>query len=66
MNSGQLERAIRRALTLFDNWQRVTGCLEGSSYEWEIRGIIEDAVHCGAQEALGVYKPLDAEQDNDA
>lgn len=63
MSTGQVEKAKRRALIIFDNWQRITGVFRGSSYEWEVRAIIEDAVEIGIQEALDIYKPLDAEKD---
>lgn len=63
MNRGEVERAERRALTILDKWLRLTGCLDGSSYVWEIEGIVKDAVHCGIQEALGAHKPLEAEED---
>jgi hypothetical protein len=63
MNQGEMARAKRRALRIFDEWQRITGCLEGSSYIWELEGIVEDAVECGAQAALGIYEPLEAEKE---
>lgn len=63
MNHGELARAKRRALAIFDEWQRITGCLDGSSYVWELEGIVEDAVECGAQAALNVYEELEAERD---
>lgn len=59
---GELERAKRRALTIFDAWLRVTGAIpEGSSWVWEAEGCISDAVEIGVQCALGIYKPLDSE-----
>lgn len=62
MTKGELELAIRRALNLFDNWNDITGCVpRGTSYYYEIQGCIEDAVHCGAQGASGVYKQLEGE-----
>lgn len=62
MEKGKLERAKRRALVILDDWIRVTGVIpEHSSYNYELESIIEDAVHCGIQEALGVYEKLDSE-----
>lgn len=62
MNQSQIEYAIRRALAIFDGWVDATGVVERhSSYYSEMQGIIEDAVHCGAQEATGDYKKLDSE-----
>jgi hypothetical protein len=60
---GELDKAKRRALTIFDNWQRITGCLDGSSYLWELEGIIKDAVEIGVQAGMGIYKPLASEQE---
>lgn len=62
MNKGEVDKAIRRALVIWDEWQRVTGCLNGSSYVWEIEGMIIDAVHIGVQAGLGTYEPLDSEE----
>jgi len=65
MKQGQLERAIRRALTQFEKWNDATGCFtKDTSYYYEMQGIIEDAVHCGAQESTGDYKPLEGELDD--
>lgn len=63
MNKNQLDYAIRRALNIFDQWNDVTGIFtrDCSAYG-EITGIIEDAVHCGAQEALGDFKKLESEE----
>ena len=53
MNRGQVEHAERRALSLFDDWNDVTGVfLPGISYYNEVTGCIEDAVHVGIQMAL--------------
>ena len=62
MTRADVERAVRRALTLFDKWQRCTGAVP-SHYLAECEGCIEDAVHVGIQAAMGIYKPLDSEQD---
>lgn len=62
MNVGEMDRAKRRALNILDAWLDVTGVLPpGSSYRNELEGVVEDAVHCGAQAALGVREPLDSE-----
>lgn len=62
MVKGEVDRACRRALQIFDEWQRVTGCLDGSSYVWELEGIVTDAVHIGIQAAMGIHRPLDSEE----
>ena len=63
MNKGQLADAKRRALNLFDKWNDVTGVVEkNTSCYYEMQGVIEDAVGCGAQMALGVSEPLDGEK----
>lgn len=64
MTTGELESAIRRALNLFDAWNDVTGFVpKHTSYYYEMQGVIEDAVHCGAQGATGDYKKLESEDD---
>ena len=63
MTKGELDKAIRRAHNLFDDWNEVTGVVdEHSSYYYEILGVIEDAVHCGAQAACNNYKKLESEK----
>lgn len=63
MQSGVLRNAERRALNLFDKWNDSTGAVsKGGSWYWELQGIIEDAVKCGAQAALGVEEPLESEK----
>jgi hypothetical protein len=63
MNAGELKDAERRALNLFDAWNDATGFVQrGSSYYYEMQGVIEDAVKCGAQAACGVREPLSSEQ----
>lgn len=53
MNKGQVEHAERRALSLFDEWNDITGVfVPGVSYYNEVTGCIEDAVHVGIQMAL--------------
>ena len=62
MNKGEIESAIRRALNIFDEWVDVTGVVQKhTSYYYEMQSIIEDAVHCGAQGAPGIHKPLESE-----
>lgn len=62
MKQGELDFAIRRALNIFDRWVKCTGAVqEHTSTYYEIQGCIEDAVHCGAQSANGVNKPLQSE-----
>lgn len=58
----ELDHAIRRALNIFDKWNDVTGMFtrDCSAYS-EIIGIIEDAVHCGAQEETKDFKKLESE-----
>ena len=64
MKKGEIESAERRALNLFDKWNKVTGfVLEHSGYYYELQGIIKDAVHCGAQQATGNFLKL-GEDDN--
>jgi hypothetical protein len=63
MNKGEMDYAVRRALNLFDKWNDITGYFQKfSGYYYEIQGVIEDAVHCGAQGATGNYKELDSEK----
>lgn len=63
MQVGQLDRAKRRALRILDDWIETTGVVsEESSYRYELEGIIEDAVDCGAQAQAGVYEELDSER----
>ncbi len=64
MNKGELQNAKRRALNILDAWNNVTGAIAtGTSWYWELQGVIEDAVDCGAQAALDVYVPLDTEKE---
>jgi hypothetical protein len=63
MTKGQLETAIRRAFNIFDAWIEVTGFVEkDTGYYYELQGIIEDAVHCGAQAETRDFKQLDSEK----
>ncbi len=49
MTVGDMLRAKRLALQLFDEWNDVAGIFHrGSSYYGEIESVIEDAVECGA------------------
>lgn len=64
MTKGQIEYAIFRARRRFEDWNDVTGCFKrGASHYYEILAVLEDAVHCGAQEALGIYEPLEGEEE---
>ena len=59
----EIEYAIRRALNKFDEWNDVTGVFDKfSGYYSEIQSVIEDAVHCGFQQALDDEKPLPSEK----
>lgn len=63
MTSGEMKDAKRRALNLMDAWNDVAGVTErGTGYYYELQGIVEDAVECGAQAALGVREPLESEK----
>lgn len=63
MTVGELNDAVRRALNLFDKWNDCTGVVtKHTSTYYELQGIIEDAVHCGAQAATGDYRELDSEE----
>lgn len=64
VTKGVLDRAKRRAHTIFDKWNRVAGCLEGSSYQWEVEAIIADAVEIGVQAAYGIHRQLEAERED--
>ena len=60
---GELKTAKRRALNIWDKWREVTGVFDdGSSYRWEVEGIIEDAVEIGVQCALGIKRKLSSEE----
>jgi hypothetical protein len=62
MTKGEMNDAARRALNILDKWIDVTGVMpRGTSYYYELQGVIEDAVHCGAQAALKVHEPLESE-----
>jgi len=63
MKVSEIEYAKRRALNIFDKWNEVTGFVvpHTSGYD-ELCGVIEDAVHCGAQQALETYKKLESEE----
>lgn len=55
MKTGELEKAKRIALQLFDEWNDTTGIfLEHSGYYYEICSVIEDAVDIGAKMASGI------------
>ncbi len=64
MQKGEVESAKRRALNLFDKWNDVTEVVpKHSSYYYEMQGVVTDAVHCGIQQALSDFKPLDSEEE---
>lgn len=64
MNAGEVANAVRRALNVFDDWNDVAGFVPlNSSWYYEMQGVIEDAVHCGIQAALGVRTTLPSELD---
>ena len=64
MKKGQVKSAIRRALNLFDKWNDVTGYVtKHTGYYYEMQAVIEDAVHCGIQEALQDFKKLESEDE---
>ncbi len=66
MTKGELDGAVRRACNLLDKWLECTGVVDfNSGYYYELQGVIEDAVHCGAQAGTGDYRKLDAEKDVD-
>lgn len=60
---GDIDYAVRRALNKFDEWNDVTGAITKhcSSY-YEIQSVIEDAVHCGFQQALDDEQLLPSEK----
>lgn len=63
MNQGEMNNAKRRALNILDEWVDVTGAVvKHTSLYYELQGIIEDSVHCGAQAALGVHEALESEK----
>lgn len=66
MKAGEVANAVRRALNVLDDWNDVAGVVQphsGSYYE--LQAVIEDAVHCGIQAALGVRTPLPSENNHD-
>lgn len=63
MKKGEVDNAVRRALNIFDSWVDVTGFVtKHTGYYYELQGVVEDAVHCGIQQALCIYKELDSEE----
>ena len=62
MNKGKVDNAVRRALNILDNWNDCTGAVrKHTSWNYELQSVVEDAVHCGIQEALEDFKKLDKE-----
>lgn len=66
MKKGELDNAKRRALNKFDEWNAVTDVPpKHSGYYYELQAVIEDAVECGAQAAIGIEEPLSSEKDDE-
>ena len=66
MKQGELDNAKRRALNIFDAWNDITGLVpKHIGYYYELQGVVEDAVECGAQAALGVYECLECEAEGE-
>lgn len=62
MKAGQLKDAERRALNILDKWLETTGVVsKDGGYYYELQGVVEDAVKCGAQAACGAHEPLESE-----
>lgn len=65
MTRGELHNAQRRALNILDSWLEVTGVVEmNTGYYYELQAVVNDAVECGVQAALGVRVELDSEKVN--
>lgn len=63
MTGGQVRDAQRRALNILDTWLDATGVIaKGTGYYYELQGVVEDAVHCGAQAACNMHVQLDSEE----
>lgn len=61
---GDREYAHRRALNILDKWLDVTGVIaKHTSYYYELQAVVEEAVECGAQQALGIEEKLDREKE---
>jgi hypothetical protein len=62
MTRGEFDRATRRALDILDDWIETTGAISRcSGYHDELEGVIEAAVHCGAQAATGDFRLIEGE-----
>ena len=62
MKRGELKNAQRRALNILDAWLNATGAISReSSWYYELQGIVEDAVECGAQAATRDFHALEGE-----
>ena len=61
MTKADVDRATRRALTIFDAWHRSTGHVPDYCLS-EVEACIEDAVHCGIQAAMGIHELLESER----
>ena len=63
-NKGMQDYARRRAANILDRWNDTAGLVtKHTGYYWELLAVIEDAVECGAQAALGVEHKLESEMD---
>jgi hypothetical protein len=63
MTLKQMEDAKIRALTIFDQWNDVTGAVaKNTGWYYELQSVIEDAVECGVQAGLGIFMPLQVEK----
>lgn len=63
MTAGEMKDAKRRALNIMDEWNDTAGLVvRGTGYYYELQAVIEDAVECGAQAALGVREKLETEK----
>lgn len=59
----KLDKAIDRALKMFDKWNDVANCFQkDTGYYFEIQGCIEDAVKIGMQ-SMTKYEELESEKE---
>lgn len=65
MTKGEEESAIRRARNIFDKWNDVSGLVpKHTGYYYELLSLMDDAVNCGIQQALGVSELLESEKED--
>jgi hypothetical protein len=63
MKKNELNDAIRRARNILQDWCETTGAIEvGTSYYYELQGVVDDAVHCGAQGETKNFSQLESEK----